>query len=190
MKNLERYLDGTGDALVFSRDEARSFGPVRDLEVRNRGHFEAREFRGKTNDGDYNDRIKNLKDGESLTYSRHNDAKSDARNFLKQYVGDETDFALAFGRTSMKSTADFTATRNGDKIAIEGTVRHEWKDTYDFHAGQPGAAGAHLLERAGRARKFPVVAVWKQTFAGTVDIGNEGLSNPKIVWRDIGNEWP
>ena len=174
----------------FTRDEARAFKPIEELENKVRRHFEQGEFVGKTqrNPNHYNERIRNLKDGESLSHSDHNDAEIKSEDTILQYLGKETDFALAFGRTKLRGDAKFTATRKGDTIHIEGSITHNWKDTYDFEKGQVAAGGAHRLEKEKGAMPFDMGATWKQNFSGTVEINNGVLSNPQITWTDIDSE--
>jgi hypothetical protein len=184
-KNMEHYLDGSGKPMRFTRDQARAFKPIRKLEQRVRRHFEQGEFVGKTQRNQaFNKRIRSLKDGKSLTHSSHNDADIQLEDSAIQYLGNDTDFALAFGRMKLRGDAEFTATRKGKTIHIQGSVTHKWEDTYDFEKGQVGAAGSLRLEKEMGAKPFPIRASWKQNFSGTVTLKNGELSNPNITWTD------
>lgn len=184
-ENMKHYLDGSGKPMRFTRDQARAFEPIRALEQRVQKHFENLEFVGKTERNDHlNRQLKNLKDGKSISGNGNNNAEIGAGASFGQYLGNETDFVLAFGRTKLNSEADFTAARQGNTIHIQGIVTHKWEDTYNFEKGQIGAAGAHRLEKEMGAKPFPMGAAWQQNFSGTVSIKNGVLSNPKITWTD------
>lgn len=189
-KNMKHYLDGSGKPMRFTRDEARAFAPIRALEKKVREHFEKLEFVGKTerNLNNYNEQLKNLKDGESLSHSGENHANVGSSKSALQYLGDDADFAFAFGRTNLRGDAKFTATRKGNTIHITGTMTLEWKDTYDFNDGEAISMAARRLEQERGAKPYNMGASWKQNFSGTVEIRSGVLSNPKITWTDTDSE--
>lgn len=63
---------------------------------------------------------------------------------------------MTFGKTTVLSLGNFEATRNGDRLHIRGTVAHGFpaSENFDFHAGQPGASQAGLLEDSGEVAPF------------------------------------
>jgi hypothetical protein len=76
--------------------------------------------------------------------------------------------------------------RKGDIIRFNGTVTHDWSDSYDFDVGQPGTGDAHALERNGRARPFGFGATWKQRVHGTARrLSNGKLTDPQVEWTDL-----
>ena len=78
------------------------------------------------------------------------------------FLADETDFALAYGRTPLNSTGEFSAHFEGELIVIDGVISHSWIDDYDFHRWQPGAEGALTLQQYRGARPFKTRAKWEQ----------------------------
>jgi len=186
--NLERYLDGSGKPLVFSRDEARSFEPIRKAEERIRQHFETRTLVARSGKTDNNETLKSLKDGETAEIKDdwHGDYKGvDALQDAVGGTSEEKDFYRAFGRTKARGKARIRATRKGDTLYFDGIVTQEWDDTYDFHPPEPGSGEALALEEAGRAKPFRFGATWKQRMRGTARIRNGKITDPEIQWTDI-----
>jgi hypothetical protein len=186
-KNLDRYLDGKGEKLEFSREEAREFRFIRAGEAVSRERFEDGTFLGKTKKAELNNRLRNLPEGRPVDLM-------DEFNYTFGTMGTayrirspgDSDAILAFGETNLHSQVEFRATRSGDVVHIEGRVTHTWKDDYDFEKGKSGAEGALLLEREGRAARFPIEAKWSQRVRGDVRIvGNELVPVGNFQWSDV-----
>jgi hypothetical protein len=190
--NLDRYLDGKpfsdtkSEPLIFSREAAREFRPIKEAEIENEQRFENRTFLARTRNEELNRKLRGLKDGESTPLPPDNwDVDYDPKRIAEDFARGETDFYFAFGRTKVKSDVLFRATRHGDQIHIEGTVSHGWNDVYDFTRTQPGGGGALALQEHRGARPFDVAAAWSRKVRGTVDIRNGELTNPRFQWTDM-----
>lgn len=194
--NAERFRNKRGD-LKMSRDEARRFEPVRDMEEENRRKFEETTLVGESAHSAIGnaEKLRSLKDGESVEITDDNNANFantslDAEGALANLPSEiaegvkDPGFYLAFGRSTMNSKLNLVARREGDTIYIEGTVTHNWDDRYNFADGQPGATDAKNLSRAGKAEEFRFGAGWTQKVSGTVQIENGELTNPQITWTD------
>jgi hypothetical protein len=183
--NLERFLDGTGEPLRFSRDEAREFRPIKAAEAENERRFENGTFLGKTKNDKLNEKLTSLKEGETSELEDHWVYRYGPVGSAKNLVGGEADFYFAFGQTYVTSKARFEATRRGHTIYIEGEVSHSWDDKYDFEEDQPGGAGALMLQEHRGAAPFQFGARWRRKVSGTVDIRDGRLTHPKFQWTDV-----
>jgi hypothetical protein len=187
-KNLDRYLEGKGEKLEFTREEAREFRFIRAAEAENRARFENQTFVGESGKAeDVNRKLRNLPEGEPQRIVddwQHTFGNWDKRHRIR--APGDVDAIVAFGETTVESRAAFDATRKGDIIQIVGTVTHSWNDTYDFEKGKSGAEGALLLEREGRAARFPIAAQWSQHVRGAVRIvGDKLVPIAQFQWTDI-----
>jgi hypothetical protein len=182
--HLERYLNGTGDTMVIDRDEARSFTPIRNAEQKNDQRFE-RSFLPDAMNG-HAEKLEKLKDGESVLIEDRFAVDYGPGAYALQTMDTSTrDYALAFGRLGLKSNGNFTATRRGDEIHIEGIVDHHFKDPYDFNPGGPYSSDPNLLERHGKAKSFDRRALWSRRVTGTIRMENGRLGDPQFTWQDI-----
>ena len=99
----------------------------------------------------------------------------------------------------MRSDGNFTASRKGDLIAIEGEVTHRLDsrpeaenergligDPYDFDFPQPGAVEATVLERSGKARPFEMTSERSQPVTAAVRVGPGGeFTVERVRWGQI-----
>jgi len=193
--NLRHYLSGSGKPKIYTRDQARAFRPVREAEIENKKRFETRTFlglSGKSKLGNTEPQSNKLprdltamKDGDRIEFSDHWKIDREEGSFLKDMLGQDRDFAFAFGRTSILANGEFDAVRRGIRIMIEGIVTHEWDDDYNFDDRQPGKAEARVLEPAGEAAPFKMGAKWRQKIRAVVEIRNGKLTIPKVTWIEI-----
>ena len=101
-------------------------------------------------------------------------------------VGDTNRFNdnHATGRTTVRSTFRGRISRNGDETSVDGTVDHDWGDTYNFHSSgllsQPGAAAASSLEQYRGAKNFTFGGKWRQSLSGGI-----GSAGPKFNFVDL-----
>lgn len=191
--NLDHFLNGKGKPITITRDVARQDPFIAESEEENRKLFETRTFLGQTEKNtDVNNSLRDLKDGETIHLK---DSWDNKRAVIPTYLDavspnvENRDNALAEGRKNFPANATFTATREGDKIVIKGTVTHGGKETYDFEARDLGdVMGAKGLADRGLAHNFDTIRQWGQTFEGTVDVstGPKGniLSSPHFTWID------
>jgi hypothetical protein len=189
--NLKRFLENTGKTKKVSREEAREEPFYRDAEVKNRKRFEEKTFLAKSGNAEkINKPLKNLKDGQTISLEDDWDVNRGAKDTYNDAAfgtTKEADDALAKGRKTFKSKTNFTATRRGGKIFIEGTVDHIGDQNYDFEAFDLGAVmGAKRLQDKNRAKPFKIERNWKRQVSGTVDIGPGGrLQNPQFKWDEV-----
>lgn len=130
-----------------------------------------------------NDLANGLKDGESKTFHDHWDRVLTA--------GVTTELYYASGTSTITSTGDFTRSRSGDVVTIEGTVKHHWWDPYDWHEGLgayiPGFGNisdddALLMQKYRGAKPFQMEADWTQTVKGTVIIRSWWFNSKDYTW--------
>jgi hypothetical protein len=194
------YLDGSGEDVWLTRDEARAFLPVREAEKEAEGHFAARTFRGETDDGEAGRFLRRLREGETADLPQlrstrlvgedisgfdHNSGGRPGSTPVGDAIRAPGDYA-AIGRTSVKGVLTRgTARREGDRIFIKGQIEFGLDDTYDFHAGQPGAAPAPILERHGLAHTFQIRSRWHRKVEATLPIVNGTFGAPEVRWQDV-----
>lgn len=186
--DLEHFLGASGEPRIIHRDHARQFGPILDAQGANEG----RQEKAFVVPDRFAPALLSLKDGQTIVFEDNWDKVYGDRDFLRHLVDPSTrDFALAFGNTHLATKGDLAATRVGDEIHIEGAVRHEWDDPYDFHPnrylgiGGFKARDAETLERYGRAKPFARKSSWPRRVKGTIKIENGALKDPAFEWEDI-----
>ncbi len=194
---LDHFLDGNGEDITIHRDDAREDPFIRESEFKNQIRFEEQTLLANAEDERINEPIRSLKDGETIKIVDHwnadtnpdRDHPKDYADFVRWQAG-EPDQYFSFGTRELTSTSDIQATRKGDKVHINGTVKHNANDRYDF-ADDDVSLGAFELQEMGRGTPFNVVREWKQTVTGTVGIvevldgGRLVLGNPQIRWEDM-----
>lgn len=146
----------------LSRNEAIEFEWVRDAEKTNNQRFVERTFTGDTNSRSAKRLLSLTPSDPPIRFEDEWDAQFGKPEFLWEFLVGDTDFALAYGRTPLKSTGKFRARFQGDLIVVDGAITHEWKDRFDFHRWQPGAEGALTLEQYRGAGPFSTLAKWEQ----------------------------
>jgi hypothetical protein len=180
-RHLEHFLDGSGERIIYNRDQARSFSPVRNAEE---------DARAQLRKGIL-ERARGLKDGEVLNdvvievTGGHGPIRH-GLDLLRGFFGDADRFNdnLATGRTTVESTFKGTIRRNGDQISTEGAVGYDWKDRYDFHARQPGGGAAVNVQKYRGAKPFGFGGSWQQRLSGQIERrGNRLL--PRLDLSDI-----
>jgi len=154
--NLDHFLNGKGAAKTVPRDEARKDPFIADAETENRNRFETKTFLGKTDENDdVNDGLRNLKDGETIElkddWSVNKGDTMAVIDGLTDGKAGRDDF-LAEGARKFASNAKFTAKRQGNKIHIRGTAKHDGTENYDFEGGLGALMGAKGLADARPGR--------------------------------------
>ncbi len=204
--NLRHFLEGNGETRTLTREQARARSFIPKAEKENQRRFE-RNFveRQSGSQVEYPEHLLALKDGESKrlpiineTPNRERGAKGNEkkdadyyefkRNDYSNLLHGELDEAFATGTSILRSrTKDgFEAWREGNLIYIEGIVEHRWDDTYDFHAGQPGAEPAHFLQQHGLAHVYENILMgccWDQL---SIDVGIVGSIRTRLPKRYSG----
>ncbi len=184
---LEHYLDGSGAPKKVTRDEARKFQFIQNAEKTNQNRFEQGSLVDL--DKDFAKGLLTLSDGQTKDVKDHwdfNTTRFKPDSLRNIVFTDGIDELISFGRTKVKSKGDFTATRKGNIITLDGKVTHNWDDTYDFDPmGFIGGAGGAALAKSGRAKPFKFGAAWTQRVKGTVEIKAGRLLNPKLEWFDM-----
>lgn len=191
--NLDHFLNGKKARVTISRDDARKDPFVRNAESENRDRFETSTFLGTSGNGDNNRELRSLQEGETIRLNDHWDVQKGKAGLMfdAAFHGKAgMDDILADGERNFRSTADFTATRQGNTILIRGSVEHDGSEKYDFETGGLGhLMGAKGLAKAGLADNFDINRKWNQIFNGTVEIVQtpEGpeLANPRFKWSDM-----
>lgn len=179
--NLQRFVDGTGEGKGNSGQWIdpkwlQTFAVVKAGEDRNRNYFES-----ETNSqGDCLKSIaQGLNDGQTAQYV-------DYWETLVTSYSPTKELSFASGASTLKTSGQFTLTRQGDEVAIEGTMTHDWFDPYDWHEnlgfyvpgfGDVSDADALLLQQHRGARPFTMRSRWKQVWRGTYS-----LSTGKFDW--------
>jgi hypothetical protein len=184
--NLEHFLSGDGTTKNFTREEARTYRPIRKGEIENRKRFGEQSFLGKTRNAKLNKKIKSIKDGETIQFPENWVIDHGPKEFRKDLEGRDRNFALGFGRTKLKSKGKFSATRNGNRVEITGVVNHNWSDSYDFHRPQAGSFDAKILTDAKIGKEFDMGSKWQQRVSATVRVKENGeLELEGTKWEDV-----
>ena len=160
--NLEHFLDGTGTPMMLSSEQVSRMPALIRAEELARQRFEG-TFTAATRRTSLNELIKNLSDGKTIQFIDFYDTRT-------SLVNNRPGEYAAIGQSSVHSSGNFWATRNGDLIVIGGEVTRRlgvrdrsrqdeyFRDPYDFDAAQPGSFPAITLEHAGKARRFDTVS--------------------------------
>ena len=197
---LERFLDGDGSALVLSREAARTSQFVKTGERENNRRFINDTFTGNTDDRSITKCLRTLQEGGACIITDENEYERSGFGSFGGFVDqvgessalDTFDDLLSFGSYEVVSSVAFTAARQGDIIRIVGTITHQPRDRYDFHAGGLGGlVGAYNVQEAGIGTPFDIRAAWSQRVEGTVRIiatsedGEHILGDPRFRLWDV-----
>ena len=110
----------------------------------------------------------------------YNDDASEERKLL---MG-EPDFANSLGSLSVNAAVRAEASREGDRIVVNGVVEHWFSDEYDFRSVWFASKWARELEGAGRARTFDVGAGWEQRFSAIIVFEGGRPTIEEFHWAD------
>ncbi len=150
---LEHFLDGSGSEYEVDSQWLLGFSVVSRAQRTNLLRFAAQALA----------KFRSLKDGESSTFSDYWDRSITGGIFTELYY--------ASGTSTLTSTGTFTVTNRGGRVYISGSIKHQWSDPYDWHAGLgvilPGFGlvsdeEAQLLQYSGRAKEFNMKSSWNQ----------------------------
>ena len=187
---MGHYLNGTGEALGLTREEAREFKLVRDAEAENRQRVEqsfVERVSPSSADQKFFKGVLNLPDGATdvdLGTDNWQVAYEKGSELSDRDPGDEPDFANSFGQVAVNAEVAATASRTGDTITVTGEVEHWLFDVYDFGGVAGFESKAAELEEAGLARQFQVGAGWKQRFTATIEIVDGKPRIEEFRWID------
>lgn len=205
--SLDHFLDGSGETVRYSREEARERAFIQDAEAENQRRFEDSLLQdrmvedaetGLATDYNYREQLLSLEDGETRQIlPKGAQPNPDAADFwdvrtttLEQLAEGEPDEALAFGTSQFSSSTidGFTATRDGDTVTVTGVVNHDWTDRYDFDGeSSPDPMMNRLIER-GHAAEFDSVAGWAQKMTMELEIVGGELEVVSTHWEDLDDE--
>ena len=177
ISHLEHFLDGSGTTVVLTSEQVSQMPALVNAEQRGREKF-GNTFTATTNNTELNSTLLNLADGQSIKIT---DFWNSTTSLLDNRSGDYA----AIGRSSVYSLGTFRATRNANRINIEGEAVHRLgtlskdqrtpADAYDFEAGQPGSFPAITLEDAGKAKRFDMTSEpRRQNVSAQVKIRSDG----------------
>jgi hypothetical protein len=139
---------------------------------------------------DFKNKILNLKNGESVVLNNKQspgggdywDRDIKRTDSLKK--GD-VDFFAALGNVKLRSTGSFKATREGNKVYIEGVVDNSLRDKYNFNEGDILFKPWANEEKQGRAKSYGIKGSKLQKVKGTLEINNGTIHNSKFEWEDM-----
>jgi hypothetical protein len=205
--NLDRYLGGTGAEKVYSEQQIEQMPPVMHRIGRNNTRVETLTFTGQTNNEVARRNLLSLRPGETTELKDSWDAPYSPKNMLGNAVkgtygwltrGDGTKLRSAYddlrdtlaypgtyaaiGSFPLKTVVDTRARRDGDKLFINGTVRHGFRDRIDFDPGQLADAPGQVLERQGLAAEFPIRYESTQDVEAEGEYGPGGITLKKVTW--------
>ncbi len=163
--NLRRYRSGRGGTRRYDDDEIEAHLPVAEAEDFNRTQFESRTLAGLTEKQDAKEAMLGVKDGETRRFTDYWHAGLNyggtVRSRPAASVGRllNADTFASFGQGEVRSEGDFTVSRRGDDLTVEGVIGHGFDPSktdnlYDFNAGAIGGRAASRLEQAGEAVPF------------------------------------
>lgn len=213
-ENMEFYLSGKGGIKWIPKSRIRSFWTVKESEAKNIQRF-INDFLALEDMKDIDEdkregesyvfsKIRQLKDGESILIKRRNQPGE------KALAGDpvwdrgvilsgwptptklaDSDLFYGSGDSHIHSEGEFLVKREGNVVKIEGTVKHEWRDDYNWNENQsariPGVghipdSEGQALEDHGRGKSFKLRSTWSQKVTGTLELRNGKTVNPRIRW--------
>lgn len=171
--NLEYFLAGTGGVRPLPVSWLRSFDAVLNAERTNQERFEASLKRIAAE----------MNDGETRVVTDHWDRLLTANPASELYY--------ASGTSTLSSTGTFTLQKHQGSVEVSGEVSLTWKDPYDWHPGAtafvPGFGVAEdkdarslVFERG--AREFDMVADWKQTLTGRIQVVEWWPDTEEFQW--------
>jgi hypothetical protein len=205
--SLDHFLDGSGETVRYTREEARERAFIQDAEAENQRRFEESLLQDRTvynqetdepTEYNYREQLLSLEDGETRQILPGGaQPNPDAADFwdvrtttLEQFAEGNPDEALAFGSNQFSSSAidGFTATRDGDTVTVTAVVNHDWTDRYDFDGeSSPDPMMNRLIER-GHAAEFDSVAGWAQKMTMELQIVDGELEVVSTHWEDLEDE--
>ncbi len=187
---VDHYLTAKGSPFGLTRKEARGFAAVRAAEAENRRRVErsfVERLSPSGNDNDFHKAITSLPDGKGNVdigtdwwQVAFNDEASAERELLMA----EPDFKWSLGSLSVNAAVRAKASREGDRIVVNGVVEHWFSDEYDFREVIQASEWAKALEGAGRARTFDVGAGWEQRFSAIIVIEDGRPTIEEFHWAD------
>ena len=206
--NVGRYLGATGAEKVYSEDQITQMPPITYRIGRNNTLIEGRTFTGRTDNEDFNKRLLSLQPGQKgVKFSDWWDAPYSPKRILPNAVLGIADLALggngsklrrayddltdtvahpgtyaSIGSFPLKSYIDFEAGRDGDKLTIKGTARHNLEDRFDFDPGQLADAPGRVLEKSGLAAEFPLRYESEQDVEAEGEYGPGGITIKRVTW--------
>ena len=155
----------------------------------NRTLFESNTFIGNLDNKDAKQAILGLEDGGTVNFQ---DSWDRNINSFNTYNFSQPSTYFAFGRSSVRSDGNFTATRNGDSLTISGNVLNRLGDKrneaekFDFNPGQIGSPQARVLERAGMAKPFAMNYRRRQTVEAQARYEPDGtITLLKTLWGNL-----
>ena len=205
--NLNRYLGDTGAEKVYSEKQIERMPPVMHRIAQNNTRFETGTFVGKSGRADVNVKLRSLQPGQSTEFDDFWDApyspkliipnaaegiwnllSSGSGSKLRRAYNDLADTVsypstyAAVGSFPLNSLVHVKAHRDGNRLRINGTVRHSLGDTFNFDSGQPGHAPGKILEDAGQAAPFPFRYSSEQDVEAEGEYGPGGITLKRATW--------
>jgi hypothetical protein len=193
--NLRRYRSGEGGTRSYTAEEMNKHPAYGDAIDHNRSLFESKTFTGNTSNSTLNRTLRGLRDGEVASFSDHWNRNINA--FDKFGTPSKTNFSqpstyFSFGRSSVYSDGDFSATRKGRNLTISGNVLNRLGDdtqdteVFDFNPGQIGSSEARVLERSGLANPFAMDYRRRQTVEARGRYEPDGtITILRALWGDL-----
>jgi len=129
-----------------------------------------------------------LKDGETTTFSDYWDASVLPKYSKSLYNKTEMDYAFGWGTSNLRSWGNFTLSRRGNVVTVEGVLRNDWHDNYNWNPGEdiyiPFVGNVEdkqlkIMEYYKGAKPFIGTAVFYQSSSGTINLNN-GTDNIKF----------
>ncbi|MGB0921528.1 MAG: hypothetical protein ACPG1C_09450 [Alphaproteobacteria bacterium] len=173
--NLRHYLDGSGKDLTIPAAEYRAIPKIKEMEQElmrrwERAVTDARPHPQEQGFRTFIPIIEAWREGISET-------KTGRDNFFFQIsrsdgIAISKDFSFSWGQSNFQALAaeGLVANLNGNHIAVNGIITFLSMDPYDFQLGLPGSFDGKLLEQAGIAKEFWMIAKWEREFQATYEM--------------------
>ena len=199
-KFLRHYMEGSGKPVrIESGDLENSHAYREGMEYNNR-RFEDSITKGYV-DGDarnpdkksrFKDQILQLRDGETIDLDNPDvQGAGDAwdRDISRNYsILRNPDAGFAMGAVKLKSLGNLQATRNGNRVDIEGSVYHTLVDKYDFnndtYIDKKLLKKYRTLNEQGDAKPFTVYGSKSQRVRGALEIRDGKIRDSKFQWEN------
>jgi len=187
----ERYLDGTGGAVDYDPRwilrHKRLKAAANSIE-RNYQNWIVGDLKTDDPSRAIADRLLTLRSGQSITVKE----PFDGRYKFELPEDRFSDHRLLLGNGFIRATGNFTFSRKGSTIEINGVIENRIRDPFDFTKGRvtrflPGVEVRHddmiRLEQHGRAKRFMVRSTWRRRIEGRLRIVPiPGTKSSRLVW--------
>lgn len=181
-KIARHFYDGNGRNIDMNFDEIKDTPILFDLAERNVEKYFTESINGKRQDNSINvkNKLENLKDGESITFTTHWDSATRLQSF--DLAGKDLHSASSIGSGQVGSNLEVKATLISNTINITGKSYNSLKDIYDFdNSDYHYAKNEYEAQREGTGQPFEINADWISRFSGAATKYSDGSIGNAVI---------